>query len=142
MDYSLTGERVVRTLERLKAMGRLPAVLQTDNGPEFTSKALDRWAHENGVNLQFFRPGKPMENGHIESFNGRLRDECLNLHAFTSLAHAKQIIEVWRQDYNQERPHSALVGLSPQMFMRLNLNPTPTRPYFPLDYHTGEWSRS
>lgn len=115
-DYSLTGERVVRMLTRLKDDGRLPSVLQMDNGPEFTSRALDRWAYENGVKLHFIRPGKPMDNGHIESFNGRLRDECLNQHAFLTLDEARQVLEDWRQDYNRERPHSALGGLSPDMY--------------------------
>jgi len=116
VDHSLTGERVVRMLTRLKSEGRLPAVLQMDNGPEFTSRALDRWAYEHGVKLHFIRPGKPTDNGHIESFNGRLRDECLNQHAFMNLDEARQIIEDWRQDYNLERPHSALGGLSPDMY--------------------------
>lgn len=118
VDHSLTGERVVRVLERLKQQGRLPAVLQMDNGPEFTSKALDRWADEHGVKLQFTRPGKPTDNGLIESFNGRLREECLNQHVFHSLEEVRRIIEAWRQDYNQERPHSALGGLSPEVFRR------------------------
>ena len=118
VDHALTGERVVRVLERLQQLGRRPAVLQMDNGPEFTSKALDRWADENGVKLQFTRPGKPTDNGQIESFNGRVREECLNQQVFASLAEAREVIEAWRQDYNQERPHSALGGLSPEMFRR------------------------
>lgn len=81
-DHSVTGERVARTLERLSAVGQYPAIFRTDNGPEFTSKALGRWAHGRGVKLEFIRPGKPMENGHIESFNGRLRDEYLNARIF------------------------------------------------------------
>jgi putative transposase len=90
VDFSLTGVRVVRVLEQLRQRGRCPNLIQVDNGPEFVSKALDAWAHEHGVKLQFIRPGKPVENAHIESFNGRLREECLNQHAFVShrLMHA------------------------------------------------------
>ena len=118
VDHSLTGERVARVLERLSALGQCPAVIRTDNGPEFTSKALDLWAHGRGVRLEFIRPGKPTENGHIESFNGRFREECLNAQAFVSLPEARQIIEVWRQDYNTVRPHSALAGMSPEEYRR------------------------
>jgi putative transposase len=88
-------------------------LIQVDNGPEFTSKALDAWAHQQGVKLQFIRPGKPVDNAYIESFNGRLREECLNQHAFRSLPDARHTIEVWRQDYNHARPHSALDYLTP-----------------------------
>ncbi len=89
-----------------------------DNGPEFTSKALDRWAHEYGVRLEFIRPGKPTDNCFIESFNGRFRDECLDANLFTSLAEAKKVIEEWRQDYNALRPHSSLGGMSPDEYRR------------------------
>lgn len=116
VDHSLTGERVVGVLTRLMGEGRLPAVLQMDNGPEFTSQALDQWAYDHGVKLHFIRPGKPTDNAHIESFNGRLRDECLNQHVFLNLEEARRIIEDWRQDYNRERPHTALGGLSPEMY--------------------------
>jgi len=116
LDHSLPGERVVRVLEALRLGGRKPSVLRMDNGPELTGKALDRWAHEHGVLLDFIRPGRPMDNGHIESFNGRLREECLNQNVFVSLADARRTVEAWRQDYNRERPHSALEGLSPEQF--------------------------
>ena len=116
LDHSMPGERVVRVLEALRLGGRKPSVLRMDNGPELTGKALDRWAHEHGVLLDFIRPGRPMDNGHIESFNGRLRQECLNQNAFVSLADARRTVEAWRQDYNRERPHSALAGLSPEQF--------------------------
>lgn len=108
VDTSLTGQRVVRVLERLAATRPLPASIRMDNGPEFISKALDAWAYAKGVRLQFIQPGKPTQNAYIESFNGRLREECLNEAVFTSLADARDKIEYWRQDYNTLRPHSAL----------------------------------
>ena len=90
-----------------------------DNGPELTSRALDQWAYERGVRLHFIEPGKPQQNGYIESFNGKLRDECLNEHWFLTLAHARQTIEDWRNDYNQRRPHSALGNRTPLEFARV-----------------------
>ena len=87
------------------------------NGTEFTSRAVDQWAYENRVKLDFSRPGKPTDNAYIESFNGRLREECLNQHWLTSLADAKQIIEQWRQAYNRSRPHSSLGYLSPAEYL-------------------------
>lgn len=120
MDVSLPGQRVVRVLEKLRLQGRLPSRLRTDNGPEFTGKALDAWAQEHSVQLEFIRPGKPMDNGHIESFNGRLRDECLNQNTFLSLADARDTIERWRQDYNRQRPHSSLNWMTPEEFRRKN----------------------
>lgn len=89
-----------------------------DNGPEFISKALDVWAYFNGVKLDYSRPGKPTDNSYIESFNGSLRDECLNTHWFLSLEDAKKEIETWRNDYNELRPHSALTYLTPASFAR------------------------
>jgi putative transposase len=115
-DVSLTGQRVVRILEGLRLQGRKPEVLRLDNGPEFTGKALDAWAHEHGVRLEFIRPGKPMDNGHMESFNGKLRDECLNQNAFLSLADARDSLERWRRDYNRERPHSSLGWMTPEEY--------------------------
>ena len=105
---SLTGERVVQVLERLALRRGLPEVIFLDNGPEFTSKAMDQWAYANGVKLDFSRPGTPTDNAYIESFNGRLRDECLNQHWFVSMEEAGLLIESWRQGYNEERPHSSL----------------------------------
>lgn len=120
VDTSLPGVRVARVLDRVIAeRGAKPAELRLDNGPELTSRALDQWAYERGVSLRFIEPGKPVQNAHIESFNGRLRDECLNEHWFLTLAHARQIIEEWRCDYNQRRPHSALGNLTPLEFSRL-----------------------
>lgn len=119
VDTSLGGTRVVGVLERLAEMRGLPSVITVDNGPEFAGKALDEWAYRKGIKLDFISPGKPIENAFAESFNGRLRDECLNTNWFLSIKHAREIIENWRKDYNTVRPHSSLGGLSPQEFMEL-----------------------
>jgi putative transposase len=116
VGQSLTGLRVVRVLERLALTRGLPEVITMDNGPEFTSKALDAWAYEKGVRLRFIQPGKPVQNAFIESFNGRFRDECLNEHIFLSLDDARRKIETWRKDYNTNRPHSALGHMTPGEF--------------------------
>jgi putative transposase len=121
-DTSLGGRRVVSVLERLGEMRGLPEVITVDNGPEFAGKALDEWAYRRGIKLSFIRPGKPVENAFAESFNGRLRDECLNTNWFLSLKHAKDVIEEWRKDYNAVRPHSSLGGLTPEEFMELDGN--------------------
>jgi putative transposase len=118
-DTSISGTKVVSYLEHLRQQRPLPNGITVDNGSEFYSKALDAWAYEHGVQLEFIRPGKPSENGYIEAFNGRLRDECLNTELFFSLADAKQKLEQWRQDYNQSRPHSALGDRAPEEFSRL-----------------------
>lgn len=117
VDTSLGGNRVVRVLERLKETRGLPEVITVDNGPEFTGKALDEWAYRNGVKLNFIRPGKPVENAFAESFIGRFRDECLNENWFMSLKHARDIIESWRIDYNENRPHGSLRGLTPHEYV-------------------------
>jgi putative transposase len=113
---SIPGRRVVAVLERLAKTHGLPQVITTDNGTEFTSRAVDEWAHRNGVKLDFIRPGKPIENAYIESFNGRLRQECLEENWFMSLEDAKIKIEAWRKDYNEHRPHSSLKDETPQAF--------------------------
>jgi putative transposase len=113
VDTSLGGVRVVGVLERLAEARGLPEVITMDNGPEFVGRALDEWAYRKGVKLNFIRPGKPIENAYAESFNGRLRDECLNTNWFISLKQAREIIENWREDYNQVRPHSSLNNLTP-----------------------------
>ena len=118
VDRSLGGHRVVAVLQRVTAQRGLPRSIRVDNGPEFTSKHLDQWAYLNGVELDFIRPGKPTENALIESFNGRLRQECLNENWFLSLKDARDKIEAWRQDYNHDRPHGALKGLAPTQFAR------------------------
>ena len=116
VDRSLPGLRVVRVLDRLAETHGLPATLVMDNGPEFSGRALDTWAYARGVQLRFIRPGKPIENAFVESFNGKFRDECLNEHWFASVAEARMLIEAWRVDYNTVRPHSALSGATPEQF--------------------------
>ena len=116
VDTSLGGRRVIEVLERLEATRGLPEVITVDNGPEFAGKALDEWAYRKGVKLNFIRPGKPIENAFAESFNGRLRDECLNTNWFMNLKHAREIIEDWRKDYNEVRPHSSLKGSTPKEY--------------------------
>ncbi len=115
VDTGLSGQRVARVLQRLVEMRGKPQTIQVDNGPEFTGRALDEWAHKNQVKLHFIEPGKPTQNGVIESFNGKMRDECLNLEWFADLRHARDIIECWRNDYNTLRPHSSLNNLSPTL---------------------------
>lgn len=119
VDTSLGGARVVGVLERLGDLRGLPEVITVDNGPEFAGKALDEWAYRKGIKINFIQPGKPIENAYAESFNGRLRDECLNTNWFMSLKHAREVIEDWRKDYNAVRPHSALGGMAPQEFIEL-----------------------
>lgn len=116
VDYRLRAEDVVATMEHAVALRGLPQRIQVDNGSEFISKALDKWAYDHGVTLDFSRPGKPTDNPYIESFNGSFRDECLNLHWFLSLDDAREKIEEWRTEYNHERPHRALDGLTPHEY--------------------------
>jgi putative transposase len=116
VDTSITGTRVVRVLERLRDERGLPKILVMDNGPEFAGRALDVWAYRQGVTLHFIEPGKPVQNAYIESFNGKMRDECLNEHCFLSLGEARQTIEAWRRDYNEVRPHRALGNRTPKEF--------------------------
>jgi putative transposase len=116
VDTSLTGERVVAGLERLKATVGLPKRIAVDNGPEFISKALDAWAYKNQVTLEFSRLGKPTDNAYVESFNGHFRQECLDQHWFETLAEAREVIEAWRVEYNEERPHRALGQQTPAKF--------------------------
>ena len=118
VDTSMPGQRVTGVLDSLAMMrGGLPGTIVCDNGPEFSGIALDRWAHERGVKICFIRPGKPVENAFIESFNGKFRDECLNENWFTSLEDAQEKIEKWRLDYNRNRPHSSLGNLTPNEFL-------------------------
>jgi putative transposase len=118
VDYAMSGQRVAGALEARTTDMSPPVSITVDHGSEFTSKALEEWAWRRSVKLDFIRPGKPMENGHIESFNGRLRDECLNVTQFMSLDDARAKIEAWRVDYNQRRPHSSLGHLTPSEFVR------------------------
>ena len=126
VDTSIGGRRVVEVLQRLVETRARPAVLITDNGPEFVGRALDAWAYAQGIRLHFIEPGKPNQNAYVESFNGRFRDECLNEHWFLSLAHTRQIVEAWRLDYNAVRPHSSLGNVSPTEFEQCTLDRTPS----------------
>ncbi len=128
VDTSISGVRVARQLDQIIELRGKPCMIVSDNGTEFTSNAMFRWCRECGVSWHFIAPGKPMQNGFIESFNGRLRDECLNEHLFEGLGHARLIINTWRSDYNHNRPHTSLDGLTPveyantdQMWNRANL---------------------
>lgn len=116
VDTSLTGRRVVNVLERLVQLRGLPKSVTVDNGPEFAGKVLDAWAYRQQLQLRFIEPGKPQQNAYVESFNGRFRDECLNEHWFVSVRHAREVINTWRQEYNDERPHSSLGYLTPNRF--------------------------
>jgi putative transposase len=107
-DYGIGGQYVTRLLDRAALFRGHPAAVRTDNGPEFTSRALMAWAQSHGIRHILIQPGRPMQNGYIESFNGRFRDECLNEHWFDSLPQARHAIAVWRQDYNEVRPHSSV----------------------------------
>lgn len=118
-DTSMGGRRVVRVLDRHVERHGAPEVVTIDNGTEFDSKVMEEWAFRNKVRLDFIRPGKPNENAYIESFNGRFREECLNENLFDTLDDARRIIEAWRIDYNEERPHSSLGNLTPAEFKRL-----------------------
>ena len=115
-DTSLTGVRVVQTLDRISAMHGTPKAITVDNGPEFICMALDRWAYANGVKLKFSRPGKPTDNPFIESFNGKMRDEFLNVHWFTGINDLRTKAAAWQKEYNQERPHSSLGMMTPAEF--------------------------
>ena len=116
VDLSLPGARVIRVLERLAEERALPEAIRVDNGPEFVSEAVRQWCERRDIRLDYIQPGRPMQNGHVESFNGRFRDECLNTHWFTSLRQARNIIECWRRDYNCAPPHSALRYATPNEF--------------------------
>ena len=116
VDTSLPALRVIRVLEKLRIERGLPEQIVIDHGTEFTSKAMDQWAYEHKVKLHFITPGRPMENGYIESFHGKFREECLNEHWFLTLDDARETIESWRIDYNQVRPHSSLSYRTPQEF--------------------------
>lgn len=114
--YSISGAAVAAALDRAIGAGPAPASITVDHGTEFMSRALEDWAYRRGVQLDFTRPGKPTDNSYIESFNGKLRDECLNVTQFDSLAHAQAAIEAWRIDYNEHRPHGSLGHLTPREY--------------------------
>jgi putative transposase len=115
-ERAIGGNPLTRILDQLRVTRGLPQVIRTDNGKEFCGRAMLTWAHERGVTLRLIEPGKPNQNAYIESFNGRLRDECLNEHGFTSMTHAKVVIEAWRREYNEERPKRGLGGLTPSAY--------------------------
>jgi putative transposase len=115
-DIALSGEKVAAERDKIVGRRSSPKSITVDNGTEFASKAMDHWAYTNGVHLDFIRPGRPVENGYIESFNGRLRDECLNAEVFFSLADARRKLSLWLHDYNHRRPHSALADRTPAEF--------------------------
>ena len=110
------GEHLTRTLDAVCSLRGKPQVFRTDNGPEFTGKAMMVWAHRQGIELRLIEPGKPNQNAYVESFNGRLRDECLNVMQFESIEDAIEKIEAWRIDYNDHRPHSSLEHLTPNEY--------------------------
>jgi putative transposase len=116
VNNSLSGARVCRELDRIAGLRGYPLLVVSDNGTKLTSNAMLAWQQDHSVEWHYIAPGKPMQNGFVESFNGRLRDECLNEHLFANLNHARRIIEAWRIDYNTERPHTSLGGLTPVEF--------------------------
>jgi len=134
VDRSLPGLRVARVLDRLHATVGLPKTIVVDNGPEFAGRTLNVWAYAHGVTLRFIRPGKPIENAYVESFNGKFRDECLNEHWFVNLVE-KARIETWRVDYNTVRPHSSLNGETPDQFAKISAGAS----HYPC---SGFWGRS
>jgi putative transposase len=117
-ERAIGGQSLTRFLDHIGMIRGLPEVIRTDNGKEFCGRAMLTWAHERGVTLRLIEPGKPNQNAYIESFNGRLRDECLNEHWFTNMAHAKVVIEAWRREYNEERPKKSLGGLTPAAYAK------------------------
>lgn len=125
VEQGIKGDQVVEVLESIRIKkGIVPKKIRVDNGSEFISKALDKWAYDQSVILDFSRPGKPTDNAYIESFNGSFRDECLNTNWFLSMEDAKEKIKEWRNEYNSFRPHSSLGGLTPNEFIEtLNLTP-------------------
>ena len=116
VDTSLSGQRVARELDALIAVRGQPLMVVSDNGTELTSRAILQWQEDHGVEWHFIAPGKPMQNGFVESLNGRFRDECLNEHMFRNLPRARRLIEEWRRDYNAHRPHTSLGGFTPNEF--------------------------
>jgi putative transposase len=117
-EHTIGGDHLTRILDGICSQRGKPRVIRTDNGPEFVGKAMLTWAHRHGIDLRLIEPGKPNQNAYVESFNGRLRDECLNEHWFTSLAHARAVIEAWRREYNDERPKRSLGGLTPAQYAK------------------------
>jgi putative transposase len=125
IDFSFSGSRVAQIFDRIAGTRALPATIKSDNGPELTSGKLLEWAGKKDVDLHFIEPGKPNQNATIESFNGRLRDELLNEHAFPTIFHARSAAEQWRIDYNECRPQKALGGMTPAEFLKTLTPPNP-----------------
>lgn len=145
VDTSIRAARVIRVLDQVADERGLPDEILVDNGTEFTSRALEAWAHARGVKLHFIRPGKPNDNAYIESFNGKFRDECLNEQWFTTLDDARVTIEAWRRDYNQVRPHSSLDNMTPEEFANAAAglrSATPPSDPLPLNPNCSGLSRS
>jgi len=117
-EHTIGGDHLTRILDGICSQRGKPMMIRSDNGAEFTGTAILNWAYRNGVALRLIEPGKPNQNAYVESFNGRLRDECLNEHWFTSLAHARTVIETWRREYNEERPKKSLGGLTPAQYAK------------------------
>ena len=116
VDHGISGQYVTRVLEAAGRFRALPQTIRTDQGPEFTGKAMDAWAYSHGIELRLIEAGKPTQNAYVESFNGKFRDECLNEHWFATLAEARRQIAAWRIDYNENRPHSSLANVTPAEF--------------------------
>ena len=116
--HAIGGNHLTRILDAVCSQRGTPSIIRTDNGPEFVGKAMLNCAHRRGVSLRLIEPGKPNQNAYVESFNGRPRDECLNEHWFMSLTHARTVIEVWRQEYNNERPKKSLGGMTPTQYAK------------------------
>ena len=118
VERAISGMGVSRVLDRLALSRGRPGIIRSDNGKEFCGKDMVKWAHEHGVALRLIEPCKPNQNAYIESFNGRLRDECLNENWFQNVLHARTVIETWRREYNEERPKKALGGLTPAAYAK------------------------
>ncbi len=127
-EHTIGGDHLTQILDQICSLRGRPALIRSDNGKEFTGKAMLNWAYRNGVALKLIEPGKPNQNACVESFNGRLRDECLNEHWFTSLPHARTVIEAWRREYNEERPKKSLGGLTPAQYAKQLANKAVTMP--------------
>lgn len=115
-EHTIGGDHLIRILDRICSQRGKPAMIRSDNGPEFTGRSMLTWAHSHGISLRLIEPGKPNQNAYVESFNGRFRDECLNEHWFTSIEHARVVIENWRREYNNERPKKSLGGMTPSQY--------------------------
>lgn len=126
VDLSMPGAYVTRVLERAARFRGYPEAIRTDNGPEFTCRAFMAWMQARGIQHILIQPGKPTQNAYIESFNGKFRDECLNENWFESLAQAREAIAIWRQDYNEVRPHGTIGRIPPAAFAAKHRNSNPT----------------